>query len=92
MLLSCGYWPGGSDEGSFYASAYPEPDGIRTSGVEPGAAYYDGQLGEYVFPYKAVRTAANPGATLLTFLHTTYEAAAVPGRWDRAALETGADP
>jgi hypothetical protein len=89
LLLGCGYWPGGSDEGSFYACAYPEPDGL---GVEPDAAYHDGQLGEYVLPYKAVRTAENADATLLTFLHTTYEAAAVPGRWDRAALETGADP
>jgi hypothetical protein len=37
-----------------------------------------------------VRTAADPDRTLMEFLQTTYEAAAVRGDWDRAALE--ADP
>jgi hypothetical protein len=27
-VSSCGYWPSGSDEGSFYAYAYPQPDGF----------------------------------------------------------------
>ena len=26
-LASCGFWPGGGEEGAFYAYAYPEPDG-----------------------------------------------------------------
>ena len=38
-------------------------------------------------PYEAVRTAAEPDATLLEFLQSTYEAAALGGDWDRAALE-----
>jgi len=28
-LSSCGFWPGGSDEGSFYAYAYPNLRGLR---------------------------------------------------------------
>ena len=28
-LSSCGYWPGGREEGLFYAYAYPEPAGFR---------------------------------------------------------------
>jgi hypothetical protein len=39
-------------------------------------------------PYDAVRKAADPDAYLLSFLESTYEAAAVLGHWDRAALET----
>jgi hypothetical protein len=27
-VSSCGFWPGGSDEGSFYAYACPEPEGF----------------------------------------------------------------
>ena len=27
-VSSCGFWPGGSAEGSFYAYAYPQPDGF----------------------------------------------------------------
>jgi hypothetical protein len=38
-------------------------------------------------PYDAVREAADPDATLLDFLETTYAAAANRGGWDRDALE-----
>ncbi|HKC74320.1 MAG TPA: DUF5996 family protein [Chloroflexota bacterium] len=37
--------------------------------------------------YDDVRLAADPDATLLTFLQSTYEAAADRAGWDRAALE-----
>jgi hypothetical protein len=55
--------------------------------VAPGEASYDEQLGEFVLPYEAVRTAAGPDSVLLAFLQSTYEAAADRGGWDRAALE-----
>lgn len=86
-VSSCGYWPGGADEGVFYAYAYPEPDGFRTWPVEPAAASYEDTLGEFVLPYQVVRTAADPDATLLSFLQTTYEAAAELAGWDRGRLE-----
>ena len=40
-VSSCGFWPGGSPEGSFYAYAYPEPNGFADWKVEPAAAYYE---------------------------------------------------
>jgi hypothetical protein len=86
-VSSCGFWPGGGDEGSFYAYAYPEPAGFAGWKVEPSSASYDSTLREFLLPYAAVRTAADPDAALLKFLQSTYEAAAVTGRWDRAALE-----
>jgi hypothetical protein len=86
-VSSCGYWPGGSEEGSFYSYAYPEPDGFATHTVSPEAAYYDGALREFILPYRAVRTAADPDAMILAFLQSVYEAAADNGEWDRAALE-----
>ena len=45
------------------------------------------KAGEFILPYDAVRTAADPDRTLLEFLETTYEAAARLGDWDRQALE-----
>lgn len=90
-LSSCGYWPGGDGEGAFYAYAYPEPAGFADWPVEPAGASYDADLGEFVLPYTAVRTAPDPAATLLAFCQSTYDAAAELGGWDRAALETG-DP
>nr|WP_167996094.1 DUF5996 family protein [Arthrobacter pigmenti] len=86
-LSSCGFWPGGGEEGAFYAYAYPEPDGFADSAVRPDEAFYSTENGQFLLPYEAVRTAADPDQTLLEFLHTTYEAAAANGHWDRTALE-----
>lgn len=86
-MSSAGFWPGGSAEGSFYAYAYPQPDGFADWPVEPAAAYFDHSLGEFVLPYSEMRTSPDPDATLLEFLQSTYEAAANLGGWDRAALE-----
>jgi hypothetical protein len=91
-LSSCGYWPGGSDEGTFYSYAYPEPPGFAERPVEPAAASYDTTLGEFVLPYTSVREAADPDAALLAFLQSTYAAAADLAGWDRAALEVPGSP
>ncbi|MCK0112718.1 DUF5996 family protein [Ornithinimicrobium sp. F0845] len=86
-VSSAGYWPGGAEEGIFYSYAYPEPAGYRTMPAGPAGARFDEELGEFVLPYAAVRTAVDPDAVLLDFLQKTYEAAAVAAGWDRAALE-----
>ena len=88
-VSSCGFWPGGSAEGSFYAYAYPAPDGFAEAEVLPKAAYFDRELNEFLLPYAAVRTAEDPDALLLSFFESTYKAAADLGGWDRSALETG---
>jgi len=86
-VSSAGYWPGASDEGSFYAYAYPEPPGFADHTAGTPAGRYDTDLREFILPYRDVRTAADPDGTLLDFLQATYEAAADLGGWDRAALE-----
>ena len=91
-LHSCGFWPGGSTEGSFYAYAYPQPDAFAQWPIAPDAAYYDTAAGEFILPYAAVRAAVDPDAMLLSFFQSSYEAAADLGAWDRAALEVDFDP
>lgn len=86
-VSSCGYWPGGEGEGFFYAYAYPEPPGYRNAKVIPDGAFFSDAFGEFVLPYEAVRTAADPDVTLLGFLQSSYEAAADCAGWDRQALE-----
>jgi len=86
-VSSAGYWPGPDGEGVFYSYAYPEPAGYRDAAVSPAVASFDSGLGEFVLPYTAVRTAADPDAVLLEFLQSTYEIAADTAAWDRAALE-----
>jgi hypothetical protein len=88
-VSSAGFWPGGGaiDYAAFYSYAYPTPDGFGKSRVRPAAAFFSQELGEFLLPYDAVRTAADPDALLLEFLQSTYEAAANLAGWDRAALE-----
>ncbi len=87
-VSSCGFWPGGDgQEAIFYSYAYPTPDGFAQRSVQPEAASYSQQLGEFVLPYAAVQQSQTPDEDLLAFFRTTYEAAADTARWDRAALE-----
>jgi Family of unknown function (DUF5996) len=86
-LASCGFWPGGGEEGAFYAYAYPEPAGYADSPAGPAEAFYSREHGEFLLPYEAVAAAADPDRTVAQFLETTYAAAAELGGWDRAALE-----
>jgi hypothetical protein len=85
-LSSAGFWPG-IDHPTFYSYAYPVPDGFNLAKVEPEAAMFDTQLGEFLLPYDAVRSRADPDAALLVFLQSTYEAAANLARWERSRLE-----
>lgn len=88
-VSSAGFWPGGvtAAEPIFYSYAYPEPDGFRSAIITPGLAGFDETLGEFVLPYEAVRTAADPELALTSFLQSTYNAAANLAGWDRKALE-----
>jgi hypothetical protein len=85
-VSSAGFWPGGGpvDDAAFYAYAYPQPEGFPAAAVQPEAATYNQDFGEFVLPYDAVRTSADPQATLLAFLESTYEAAASLANWDRS--------
>ena len=93
-VSSAGFWPGSADSPDpiFYSYAYPEPEGYADAPVRPDAAGYLDALHEFVLPYEAVRRAADPDAALLTFLYSTYDAAADRGGWDRAALECELPP
>lgn len=88
-VSSAGFWPGGggTDHPTFYSYAYPTPDGFQDHKVRPDGAFFSGELGEFLLPYDAVRAAPDPDAILLSFLQSTYEAAAMTARWDREALE-----
>jgi hypothetical protein len=89
-VSSCGFWPGAPGiEAFFYSYAYPEPPGYAGTSIRPAEGGFDAQFGEFVLPYEAVRTAADPDAVLLEFLQSTYEAAANCAGWDRIALEVG---
>jgi hypothetical protein len=92
--ISCGFWPGNITMGgvtlgepAFYSYHYPEPANYREADVQPAAAAYHPQLGEFILPYEAVRQSRDPANTLLEFFHQSYEVGAGLANWDRATLE-----
>jgi hypothetical protein len=88
-VSSAGFWPGGGaiSYPAFYSYAYPAPEGFAQARVGPPEGFFSNELGEFILPYDAVRTAADPRAHLMEFLQSTYEAAADLGNWGRASLE-----
>jgi len=84
-VSSAGFWPGNEQhpQAAFFAYAYPTLQGFAQAKVEPAEAAWSTTLGEWLLPYDAVRSAADPDAALLRFLETTYRAAADLARWDR---------
>jgi hypothetical protein len=83
-VSSCGFWPGGGEEGAFYSYAYPEPEGFAAESVRPAEAFYSQEFQQFLLPYEHVRTAADPDSTLLAFLGDTYAAEAKLAHWDPA--------
>jgi hypothetical protein len=90
-VSSAGFWPGGGaiDYPAFYSYAYPAPEGFKDALVTPGAAFFSPELGEFIYPYNAMRIARDPDAALMEFLQSSYAAAADLAKWDRGALECG---
>ncbi|HMH65248.1 MAG TPA: DUF5996 family protein [Rhizomicrobium sp.] len=93
-VSSAGFWPGSGiiKAPSYYSYAYPAPKGFAEERVQPAAASFNVEMGEFLLPYEAVRTSADPDSTLLMFLQSTYEAAANLAKWDRAFLEGPTGP
>ena len=79
-----GFWPGDErlPEPAFFAYTFPSPAGIEQAVVKPAAASWNAELGEFLLPYEAVRTAAEPRRDLLDFLETTYRAGTGQAGWD----------
>jgi len=62
-VSSVGFWPGSPgpvDYPAFYSYAYPAPQGFADAKVKPEAAFFSKELGEFILPYDAVRTAKDP--------------------------------
>jgi hypothetical protein len=86
---SLGWWPGGGDvKGpAFYAYTAPPPADYGRQAVRPDAAFYHGQLREFILAYDDVRRATSPHDEILDFAQSAYEAGANLAGWDRTLLE-----
>lgn len=88
-VSSCGFWPGSEQfpMPAFYSYCYPTPEAFGEQKVQPEEAFFSKEMREFFLPYDVVRLSKNPEETLLQFMQTTYEAAAITGNWDREKLE-----
>ncbi|MEQ9064909.1 MAG: DUF5996 family protein [Vicingaceae bacterium] len=88
-VSSCGFWPGGDSfpMPAFYAYAYPSHPEYGNQKVLPPAAFWSSEMGEFFLKYDDVRKASDPEKMLLSFLKSTYKAAADLAKWDRKSLE-----
>ena len=64
-----------------------EGTGERT--IRPAKAAWNKDLGEFIYLYDDLLTESSPDSSLLTFLQSSYDAAADLAKWDRTALERG---
>ena len=86
-LVCIGFWPGNRhQEAMFFAYIMPEPAGCALFPLDTPPAAWAPEMGEWVLPYEAVRTAPDPRATLLAFMDAAYAATGKLAGWDSAAF------
>lgn len=86
--VCAGWWPGDDrvPAPTFFAYAFPKPDGVESAPLRPDEARWDDAMGEFLLPYDAVRAADDPRRALLAFLGSTFDAGARAAAWDSALL------
>jgi len=93
--VAIGWWPGDDryERAAFYAYAHPAPDGFASAELEPPAARWDPELGEYLLDWDDVCTSPDPHGTALAFARSAFRHACLVCQWDGAlAASAAGDP
>lgn len=94
--VAVGWWPGDHRYGkaAFYAYAHPAPPGFESAMLDPPAARWDGDLGEYVLDWGDVCASEDSFATALSFARSAFLHSCEVCGWDPslAASSTGDPP
>ena len=79
--VCAGFWFGDDrlPEPAFYCYAYPKQESLENAKVQPAAASWNNDLGEFIMRYEDIRRLASPRDAILEFLQSTFDAAA--SRW-----------
>jgi hypothetical protein len=88
--IEIGWWPGDPNYGraAFYAFAHPAPVGFADADINPAAAHWDAQLGEYVLDWEDIRESPDPHALALEFARSAFRHACGVCAWDPALAAT----
>jgi hypothetical protein len=94
--IAVGWWPGDGryERAAFYAYAHPAPPAFTNARLEPPAARWDGELGEFILDWDDVVDAADPFAFALEFGRSVVRHACAVCSWDPvlAASAEGSSP
>jgi hypothetical protein len=84
--VAVGWWPGDAryPKPAFYAYAHPAPDDFSGAALDPPAARWDGQLGEYLLDWDDVVAEEDPHAAALAFARSAFQYACAVCGWDPA--------
>jgi hypothetical protein len=84
--VAVGWWPGDLRYGraAFYAYAHPAPDDVATGRLEPAAARWEPELGEFVLDWSDVCAGEDPQAAGLAFARSAFRHACERCDWDPA--------
>jgi hypothetical protein len=93
--IEVGWWPGDAKHGrpAFFTFAFPAPEGFADGRIEPAAAQWSEELGEFILEWDDVRAAGDPHALALEFARSAFSHACAACGWDQAlAASAESDP
>jgi hypothetical protein len=93
--VAVGWWPGDAryERAAFYAYAYPADSNFGGEQLEPSAARWDSELGEYVLDWDDVCASPDPHGAALAFARSAFDHACAVCRWDpKLAATAEGDP
>jgi hypothetical protein len=81
--IAVGWWPGDEryPRAAFYAYAHPAPPGFSELRLEPGAARWDADLGEFLLDWADVVASGDPLETALAFARSATRRACIACDW-----------
>jgi hypothetical protein len=84
--VAFGWWPGDTRYGkaAFYAYAHPAVEGFSEASMEPDAARWDPELGEWLLDWEDVIAGEDPHATAVGFMRSVFAHACRVCEWDPA--------
>jgi hypothetical protein len=88
--VEVGWWPGDAryPRAAFFAYAYPAPAGFEQASLQPAAAHWDAQLGEFILDWDELRVAGDPHADALAFARSAVLHACAVCGWDPALADS----
>jgi hypothetical protein len=82
--VAVGWWPGDGRyaASAFYAYAHPAPASFAAATLEPVAARWESELGEYVLDWEDARAEPDPHAAAVAFARSAFRHACEVCEWD----------